>query len=270
MRTAADIARERDGEILVLSAVAKSPESPVALFTDEAIKRKFSGDRTELLDRAVEYAGGVPVDGRLVVGRSVARALLRGVVEFDCDALLLGWYERRRRDAVFGNNVDSVVADAPCDVFVERIGPTADGVDTILLPVVESPHTDLAADVARAVATANEARVDAVHVLPADEDREAAEATLGAARAALGGVESRARIVEVDPGDEVAATLCEVAADYDLTVLGATRKGGLRRIAGTTPRAVGRRAPSTVIVARRGERSGFRLRVRQLLGLSGR
>lgn len=250
-RTAADLAREEGGSVLVVSVVVKPRESPFALFRDEVIKREFGGNRQAVLDRAVEVAAGagVDVDGRLVVATSVVRGVLAALEEADCDAVVVGWRERSRADAVLGTDVDRIVRRAACDVLVEKLGPTADGVDSILLAAAESPHTGLAARVARAIARANDARVVALHVLEPGRTGADARELLGVVEATLDPVAVEARIEEAS---DVTDAIVAATDAHDVTVLGATREGLLRRrIVGTTPRAVGRRARSTVVIARR-------------------
>lgn len=165
-RTAADVARERDGELFVVGVVVTPRESPLALLTDEVITRDFGGDRRAILDRAIQTVSGtgVPVTGRLFVAPSVWQGVVHAVDEFGCDGLVVGWQERTRQDAVLGSNVDRIVSRASCDVLVEKIGATANGVEAVLLPVAESPHAELAAEVARAIAVSNDARLSLIHI----------------------------------------------------------------------------------------------------------
>lgn len=252
VRTAADLARRENGSLLVVSVVLKSHNSPVAMLRDDVIVEDFGGGRQEILDRAVETVGDdVAVDGEVRVGSDLARTLLRAASDHDCDAMLVGWEDRSRGDFVFGSNVDRIVARAPCDVLVERIGPTANGVSTVLLPVAESPHAALAAKVADAIAAANDATVLALRVTdPGAEPEERAgdeELLDRIAQSLSAPVETSL----VEDGD-VAGVIVEATKDTDVTVLGATGRRRWRRLVATgTPRAVGRNAHSTVIMAKR-------------------
>jgi nucleotide-binding universal stress UspA family protein len=262
MRTALDLARERDGTVCVLSVVSKPRASPASVYTDAAIRREFSDQRRALLDRAVAMGAdaSIPVEGRLVVADSVAAGIVRGVTDCEAAAVLLGWHARRRRDIVMGHTVDEVVADVPCDVLVEKIGPTADGVEAVLLPAGEDAHTDLAAAASRAVARANGARVDVLRVVGPDagtEERRRARELVEEVAAELGGVEATTAVVE---GEDVVGTLVGAAEKRDVTVIGGGRGGWLRRfVVGSVAREVGRRARATVIVATRTPRVRSRL-----------
>ncbi len=257
-RTAVDVARERNGDVLVLRVLVTERQSPFALYTDEVIIREFGGEHQEILDRVVETAqGAVPVSGQLLVSHDVARALTDAVVEFDCDALVVGWQARERpSEIVLGSNIDRIVARAPCDVLVEKIGP-ADAVDSILVPVAEGPHAELAADVARSIALQNDADV---HLLRVGEDDPPSDRLLAsiAARVAPVPVEREIR------SGSVTDTVVEQASEHDITVLGSTRQGMLRRqLVGSVPQAVGRRADTTVIITRR--EVGIRPRLTRLV-----
>lgn len=266
MRTALDIAREQGGDVFVVSVVVEPRSSPFWILRDDVIKAEFGGERQAVLDEAVAAAEGtdVAVEGRLVVGTSVASGIVSVVEECDIDAVLLGWHARRRRDIVMGHIVDEVLAAAPCDVLVEKIGPTANGVETVLLPAGEGGHTTLAATVARAIARANDARVDVMRVVDpdaTDEERAAAVDLATNVAATVGDVSTETTVVE---SEDVVGTLVEAAEARDVTVIGGGGYGRLRRyVVGTTAREVGRRAETTVVVATRYE--GLRSRLASLL-----
>ena len=252
MRTAIDLARERDGEIFVISVVVTSRSSPFALYQDEVIKEEFSDDRRELLDRAIAIAEPteVDVDGRLVVADSVARGIITAVEECEADVVLMGWHARTHRDLVMGHTVDEVVTSAPCDVLLEKIGETASEVDEILLPAGDGPDMDLATTVARAIARANDARVEIVRVISPKataQQRENALDLLAKTETKLGDIPTKTTILEEE---EIVDTLIEEAEKRDVTVIGGGRGGWFRRVVvGSTARGVGRHAEATLIVA---------------------
>ena len=255
MRTAIDLATAHDGSILVVSVIHKTAGSPFRLFSDDRIKAEFSEGRREVLDRAVEAAADapVPVEDRLLVGTDVAETILTAVGDADADGLLLGWQTRPRpSDIVLGTTVDPVIRRAPCDVFVERVGTTADGVDAILLPTVGGPHVEPATDLVAAVATANDATATVVsYVSPSADETERA-----AAREHAESASSQLPDVPVEGGvresDDIAGSVVTAAADHDLVVLGATRERRFRRrVVGSVAETVSRRADPPVVIAKR-------------------
>ncbi|MUV85791.1 universal stress protein [Natronomonas sp. CBA1123] len=255
VRTAGDLARARDGRIRLVSVVVKSHDSPFEVFSDETIRREYSGDRQALLDRATAAApSDVPVEAELVVAKSVAAGVLDAVAAPSVEALFVGWHgPSRRSEVVLGTSVDRLLRRAPCDVYVERIGRTADGVDRVLLPVAGGPHVRPAAMAAAAIAASNDATVTTVSVIPPGADREEPSRWLAEAVEAVSGSPGSEVAIEtgVRESENVEDALVETAADYDIVVFGATRQSGLRkRLVGSVPRRVADRTDRTVLLAR--------------------
>lgn len=260
MRTAIDLAADQDGEIRVVSVIHKHATSPFSLFPEERIKREFADDQQAVLDEAVAVGeeSSVPVRRSLLVGSDVSDTILAAVDESDADGLLIGWQEQSRpSDIVLGTTVDPVVRRAPCDVFVERVGTTANGVNTILLPTDGGPHMEPATDLAGAAARANDATVTVVSYVPpsaTDAERESARANVDAVKSRLGDIPVDGDVRETST---VGDAIVKAAADRDLVVMGATRERRFRRsVIGSVAEAVGQRAtPPIVIAKRRSEQS---------------
>ncbi|WP_049922393.1 universal stress protein [Halopiger djelfimassiliensis] len=256
MRTAIDLAGDRDGQIRVVNVVHKPVTSPFILFSEERIKREFTDGQQAVLDEALAVASdsSIPVQRSLLVGTDVSDALLSAVDDTDADALLLGWQERDRpSDVVLGTTVDPLIRRASCDVFVERVGTTADGMDTILLPTDGGPHIEPATDLAGAVARANDATVTVVsYVSPTagDAERETARDHVALATDRLTDVPVDADVLETD---DVADAIVTAGAEHDLITLGATREHRLRsRAVGSVAATVGQRATVPIVIAKRG------------------
>ncbi|WP_255191221.1 universal stress protein [Natronobeatus ordinarius] len=255
LRTAIDLARANDGSLLVVTVVHKTATSPFRLFHDERIKAEFAGGHHDVLERAVRVAenASVPVEDRLLIGTDVAGAILTAVEDVEADELFLGWQERPRpSDIVLGTTVDPVIRRAPCDVFVERVGTTADGVDSVLLSTVGGPHVRPATELVAAVAAANDATATVVSYVDPDGD----ETERMAARDHVESASKRLPDVPVDgavrESDDVADSIVTAADDHDLVVLGATRERRFRRqVVGTVAETVSRRAAPPVVIAKR-------------------
>jgi nucleotide-binding universal stress UspA family protein len=121
--------------------------------------------------------------------------------------------------------------------------------------------------VGRAIAHTTGATVEAIRILPtgADEERhEEARRGLGETVEVLN-PEDEEREVDVETtvveSDDVVEAIVEASAGVDLTIVGAAQEGILERLVfGTIPEAVGRRAESTVIMAKRNLGMASRLR----------
>lgn len=247
LRTAFDIAEARNAEIRVLSVVTVPKQTPVSE------GRQFADRERTVLERALEFAHeerpDVPVSGTIRIGHDVAKAILNTVEQDDADLVLLGWRGRSRRaDYVLGSNVDRVVTGARCDVLVERIGGLGD-VESVLLPTAGGPNAEFATEIARALALTNDATVEVLHVWNDSETSESAgRAILDRTVQLLDGVETTTTLVE---RDDVVEAIVERSMEHDLTVIGASREGLLQQLVfGAIPETVGRRAGSTVIMAK--------------------
>jgi nucleotide-binding universal stress UspA family protein len=257
VRTAGDLARLGSGLVRVVTVAVKPHDSPFGVFDDETIRREFADKSHELLAGATTPAG-VGVERRVVVARSVAGGIVSAVEQWNPSALVVGWTgTTSRRDAVFGTTVDRLVERVSCDLYVERIGREADGVESVLLPVAGGPHVETAARAAVAIADRNDARLVCYTVSTPTDDRDT-EAVLAEAQAAvdaLGRDVPVSRVVRESP--DVTDALVADAEEYDVLVFGATRQGPLRRrLVGSVPRSVVARTDRTVLVARDGDTVG--------------
>jgi nucleotide-binding universal stress UspA family protein len=257
VRTAGDLARLADGRVQIVSVVQKPYSSPFRVFSDETIAREFAEDRRELLERATAVApADVVVESDLVVAQTAARGLLRVVDAADPVALVVGWQGRTRRsDAVLGTTVDTLVERAACDLYVERIGREAAGVDSVLVPVAGGPHVRVATAVAKAIATRNDARVSLFSVTDGETTADASAEFVSEARESLDAAPGPEVTVEtaVREHEDVTEAIVTEASAHDVLVLGATRQGSLRRrLLGSIPQRVVGRTDRTTIVARDG------------------
>lgn len=256
MRTAMDLAADRDGQILAVSVVHKPPTSPFSLFSETRIKEKYADAQQAVLDAAVAAAADdpVPVRKRVLVGTDIADAIRSAVRDAGANALLLGWQDPPgAADVVLGTTVDPLLRRAPCNVFVERVGRTANGLERILLPTVGGPHLPPATDLAGAIARANDASITVVSY--ADRDAENAERAEAQEHvdAAARQLESVTVDAEVREAVNVTEAIAEAAAGHDLVVLGATRERRLRRrVVGSAATAIGERVSPPVVIAKRG------------------
>jgi len=250
MRTADDIAAANDGEVIVTSVVTLPEQTPLSEGYAAADERR------EVIERAMRFAEDrdIPVSGTIRIGHHAADAILNTIEQVDADSVLMGWSGSgsRRRDIVLGSTVDVVVRDADADVFIERFHDAADGrVDSILVPTAGGPHASLAAETAHAIATAEDAAVEVLHVVssePKPAERSEAESLVVETAASFEGFEVTTRVEEGD----VVESIVDASADHDLTVIGATQEGLLQEfVFGAVPVEVGTRAHNTVIMTKR-------------------
>lgn len=257
VRTAGDLARLEADTVRLVTVSVKGSDSPFSVFSDETIIREFADPSHELLDSATTPEG-ISVERDVLVARSAANGLLAAVEETDPASLVVGWHGGRGRgETVLGTTIDALIERATCDLYVERVGREADGVDSVLLPVAGGPHVETAAQAAVAIAIRNDARVVVFSVTTSDNG-DAAEYTAEGREAVTEVVTEEGAEVPVETvveeGDDVTDVIVDEAAAHDVIVLGATRQGSLRRkIVGSVPRRVVDRTDRTVILARNGD-----------------
>lgn len=272
LETAIDLAAG-GGELVVIRVVTVPDQVPLSAIEDRSPEERdrLLGDASELIEdcrRRAETAG-VPVTAQVRIGREVAGGILDAIERHEVDVVLLGWRGRpRRRDVVLGSHVDTVVHNADCDVLVKRIEPRTGEIDSILVPTAGGPHATFAAEIAKTIASRHDASVDVITVIGPDPDTNDPEAALEDAVGALGGVGTiHQRIVEAP---DVVEAIVQETANHDLTIVGATREPLVRTLLfGDIPEAIGRRAESAVVMAKRHSSPSSRLR-RAIDRLAGR
>ncbi|WP_248904684.1 amino acid permease [Halocatena marina] len=275
MSTALDIARDRNGEVLVMSVVDLPEQTPL----EEGYQ--YVDEQREVLRRAMALTDGggteaeteteasglndlaeepnttvqdVPISGTVRIGHHIDDAILNTIEQYEADAVLMGWSgQSSRREAILGSIVDTVVEDADCDVLVERIrSEGGETIDSILLPAAGGPHSEFAAEVAQSIARPSNTRIDVVRVVKPEmtkQDRDDARERLESTTATITDTPAEHHLIE---GKSVVDTLVDESKDYDLTIVGATRAGPLQQlIFGTIPEQIGRKSESTVIMVKR-------------------
>ena len=251
MRTAVDIAEDRDAELLVMSGITVPEQTPFSS-ADE-----FVDDEKEVVDEAIAFTEetDVPVHGLVRVGHKPEHIILRTIDQHDCDGVLMGWGGKghRRRDIALGTTVDDVVHEADVDVFVERIGEgSGTSVESILVPTAGGPHSELAGEVAGAIARSEDAECTVVHVVDPNEDEDGradAEKILEETGAVIGTSSVDKKVLE---GDDIAERVLQESENHDITVVGATRRSRLRQVVfGAVPETIGRQAKNITIMTKR-------------------
>ena len=256
VRTARDLAALANCGICVVTVAVKPPNSPFGVFEDSLLIEQYADDSQAILERVCDLAPpGVPLDTEIVVGNSVTAGILDVVHRLEPIAVVVGWEDRRRRDALMGTTVDRLLKRLPCDLYVERIGTVANGVESILMPVAGGPHLVPAATIAKAIAIQNDAKISVLAVAGGDVSETAAGEFIEEAIEVIQSLQGQAveTAQQQTSGEAVADVIVEAAADHDVIVFGATRQGSLRRrLVGSIPRAVAEEVDRTVVLGRAG------------------
>lgn len=252
LRTAAAIASERGGGLVVCYIATVARQTPLsAVSSDDPVLAQAHEATTEFVEFATET--GVSVTGRIHLTHEESGSTLDAVEKYDCDGVMLTVEAERsqRHRLLAGDTVEKIVARAECEVFVKKQAIDETPIQRILLAVSGGPHSELAAEMARALALDADARVDIIHFLGEDataDEQEDGERIIEAAERALFGVEQ----IETQLGsaEYVAETIISRSNEYDVTVLGSPTSGLLEQfVFGTVPDSVNRQSENAVVMA---------------------
>src|SRR5699024_1850006 len=171
LRTAAALARECGGGLVICYIVTFAPQTPLGSIERDDPALVDARTATEaFVEAAAEI--GVPATGRIHPAHEVSGLVFGAVDAYDCDGTILaiGGDRSQRRRLLAREMVESVVSRAECEVCVEKRAADETTIERILLAVSNGPHSGLAAQAARALALDAGASVDIVHFTADDVD----------------------------------------------------------------------------------------------------
>ena len=249
LRTAAAIARERGGGLVVCYVATFARQTPLdAVPSDDPMLVTARETATECIEFAEERS--VPAVGRIHLTHEQSGSVLDAVTAYECDGVVLAIEadQPQRRRLLGGDTAEKVVARAECEVFVEKQAADETPIRQVLLVVSGGPHSGLAAQTARALAVDADAAVDVVHFHNDDATVDEGETIIEAAEHVLSGVEQVETAIEST--GEVAETIIARSDEYDVTVLGSPTSGLLEQfVFGTVPDTVNQRSENAVVLA---------------------
>lgn len=188
----------------------------------------------------------VDIQGQSLPGPSPLEAITTAASTYDISTIIIGDTTSERLEA-------QLSAKTGCDTVVVNARNRPDSVASILVPVAGGPHSGAAVEAAGALAEANGAWLELVHILEDEstEGREAADSLLEAGRSCLPDtVEVDTRVIEAD---DVVDEIKDESNYHDVTVIGAPQKGRLRRLVfGSTATDIRKEAQNTVVMVRHG------------------
>ncbi|MDV2998781.1 MAG: H(+)/Cl(-) exchange transporter ClcA [Chroococcopsis gigantea SAG 12.99] len=120
-KIAAGIARERDYEIDCIQIIPVPKHSaPSEVFVDTKDSRKL----LQRLERLARHQK-VTVHTQIRIAQDIAWAIGETMRERHTNLLIMGWKgSTSTREAIFGNVVDNLIQNAPCDLMLVKLGTT--------------------------------------------------------------------------------------------------------------------------------------------------
>ncbi|MCB9041832.1 MAG: amino acid permease [Lewinellaceae bacterium] len=251
IRLAGAIAREKDGEIILLRVLTVPEQLPPTQF-DEA---KLEEERMVLREaRKICDELNIPSHGVIRVGHKVARAILETSTDWYCDLTVLGWKGHSRSgERILGNITDAIVKYADTDIMlVKFVGDTP--INHILLPTAGGEHAQWAEQYCATIARAAEGSVTVCRVVPTEDTRTDAEIHKERLKPAVerifeeGGFTIKSKVIR---NDSIADGIIEAADVYDAIMVGATRQSIYPQILfGNIPEKIAMGANKTVIMVK--------------------
>lgn len=245
--TAVAIAEFTAGDLLLVKVVAVPDQTPLEL--TDTILDEHHQQLTAALDALPPTDR--PTRGVVRVGHRRAHIIASAADEHDGSTTVIDYpdSETSTYRPLRPPLVDAVRTSGDCDVVAGDAASTYEDVASILVPIAGGPHSECAVRIAHMLATYHDAWLELLHIIPEDasDDRIAdGEQYLATEMGRIGTHE------DVDTwlceSDDVAATIIEQSAYYDVTVLGAPQKGRLRQfVSGATTADVERNAENTVL-----------------------
>ncbi|MFD1646834.1 universal stress protein [Haloarchaeobius litoreus] len=252
--------RESDTVLGIAGAIAASLDTQLLIGevetgTDTA-SYETTRDVAETVLRAREHVAiDADVLGHSLTGPTPIEAIDTAATMFHVNIIVLGNDTSEQLEGLIAKRTG-------CDTVVVNGRFQRESVASILVPIAGGPHSGAAVNVASAVAAANDARLELVHILETTDSgagrEEAAELLETGAARVPESIDVDTRIIDED---DVTSEIIDESDHHDLTVIGAPRKGTLRRlIFGSKAAEIREQARNTVVMARKGsdpERSLF-------------
>lgn len=248
-RMGSALARANDGSLTITSVTELPAQIPV-----RADHGDLRSQQEATIERALSIADsvGVPATGKAPPSHEPVRSIVSLVEDTDAAGLLVGSDELVPfEESLLGRTgLERIIDRAPCEVYVEQIGPSpAVPSDSILVPVADGAHVETVVNVASDIGEAHEMRVHLVTVVSPDADVQTIEQRERHLRTHLNGKIECTGEVSVIPGERVVDTLVELTDKHDMTVLGATEDSTLTRLlSGTVPAALAKRSRNTLLL----------------------
>ncbi|WP_254532623.1 universal stress protein [Natrinema gelatinilyticum] len=245
LRVAVSLAKAKDATLIVIDVIVVPWQMPFVF-------RNAGGehDRKDRLDTVLDQfqLSEERIIGSIQRAQSEARGVLQLIDEFAPDTLVLP--KTPPSSPFYRRPTEAIVSNAPTDVVVVTGKPDYNGISSILLPVSGGPHTELAIEVSRSIATSHDAWIDVFHVIeekPDSSERDTADSII---------TEVKNHFDELDrvsgwifEADDASNAIIEQSRYYDLTVIGApTQEKFYRVIYRSTAKAVRKTAQTRVIL----------------------
>ncbi len=247
IRMGAKLARARNGRVLVLKVAVFPDQVPQYLQRQEAEKQWLE---LKLIARRVKVQD-VPIEVLVRMSQSPIDGILGAAQEEHAHVILLGW-EGEIPLMSFDTDpvLDPIVRAAPCDVVVVR-GDISHGVQNVLVPTEGSPNSLAALKLAQhLVVDEHTAHIVALNLVEEFLSPDSISRATTRLQELVNRVGGKPEIdLLVLPSNDIREGILDVAPNFDVLILGASRGGVLDQVIfGGLPVDVARESPCPVLL----------------------
>jgi amino acid transporter/nucleotide-binding universal stress UspA family protein len=240
-------AQENEAEVLALHVV----RVPAQLSIRQG--RMFLAEGKALLERVITAAkeADVPVHSMIRLGRDEVKGIFRTARQRRASLMVLDWRGyTRSRGRHFGHVIDRLVDNPPCDLAVVSHKGLGE-IKHILVPVSGGPHVALAASLAAQLGVHFDASVTILNICTREFTSEEQKRRLEGLKATTEGM-GFPFMYQVLPATDTVEGIMAQAVDYDLVLVGATKRRPFDRVLlGNIPERLAAQCPKTVIMVKR-------------------
>ena len=200
---------------------------------------------------AMLYLGPLfPISTHLRYCRNIARGIISAVREKHINMLILGWHGLDRSHLFqLGSTVDPVIERSPCNVVIFKDCGGNRRFKRVLVPLAGGPNSALALEVASILADSEEGEITALTV---DGSRQQFDLS-GFVKQNLPRMYLPANRIHTKTisARNIIHAILEESQDYDLVVLGCTRKPILRQVGrNLVPETIAQRCCKPLVMVR--------------------
>lgn len=247
---AASIARDQDGEVILLRVLTVPEQLPPTSFDEAAVDQEETFLKQA---RALAERHEVPSHSIIRVGHNIARAILETSRQYHANLILLGWKGyTTNAEKILGSVTDAVVSHARTDIMlVKVVGETS--FKRILLPTAGGEHAQWAEQYGAAIVDETGGQLTLLRIVPdlANSNGEHQRA-LNEAIARVGQIKPNLAVdAKLQEAPSVPKGISEAAAEYDTVLVGAASKSFNPQVLfGNIPEELARETDKTVIVVK--------------------
>jgi len=255
LQLAAAIARDRHYEIDCLQVILAPRHHSPSEVTVNTAKSRHLLHQAENMGQQWQ----IPIHTEVRVAHDVASAILEAIKQRHIDLVLMGWEGKTSTPGrIFGNVVDTLIRQAPCEVVLVKLGNENNGqyrFNRWLVPMAGGPNSREALQLLPALVTLGKTpEIQLCQVFapsePTPDMTVMEQAIRQLVRHRNFASSLTAAPIKASSVSEGVINLVKTA-DFDVVVLGASREGLLEQaIKGNIPEAIATHVKSTVILVR--------------------